>query len=214
MSRETRRQPGRSVEQLEQIVADTAAERDALAFALDRVAVGVVVLRRSDVISVNRAAKSLITQAPDVVLTTTGDGLSGRRMSITSALVALARETEGVPATATVDAADAEKRFHVFVVPFGERAAEMSVIFLCDPSREIHASEEALRKLYAMTTAEARLACELANGNSVDEAAARLNIKPNTARSHLKKVFSKTHTKRQGDLVRILTSTFSTVEIE
>ncbi|MNH09625.1 hypothetical protein D3C79_690860 [compost metagenome] len=45
---------------------------------------------------------------------------------------------------------------------------------------------------------------ELANGLSLEEAAEVLNVRRNTARAHLRSIFSKTGVRRQTELVRII----------
>ena len=44
----------------------------------------------------------------------------------------------------------------------------------------------------------------MANGLSLDEAAELLNIRRNTARAHLRSIFSKTGVRRQTELVRLI----------
>ncbi|MGD9590114.1 MAG: helix-turn-helix transcriptional regulator [Pyrinomonadaceae bacterium] len=63
-----------------------------------------------------------------------------------------------------------------------------------------------LRRLYGLTPAEERLARMIADGHSVQEACAMLNISANTARTHLKRIFSKTDTHRQSSLVKLILS--------
>jgi len=65
-------------------------------------------------------------------------------------------------------------------------------------------STKVAQKLYGLTPAEAALARELANGLSLDEAAEELGIRKNTARAHLRSIFSKTGVRRQTELVRIM----------
>jgi DNA-binding CsgD family transcriptional regulator len=60
------------------------------------------------------------------------------------------------------------------------------------------------RDFYGMTRAEARLAALIAGGYSLIDAAAILNISHNTARTHMKRVYSKTNTHRQVGLIRLL----------
>ena len=60
------------------------------------------------------------------------------------------------------------------------------------------------KQLFNLTKAETALAMELANGLSLEEAAENLNIRRNTARAHLRSIFSKTGVRRQTELVRIL----------
>jgi DNA-binding CsgD family transcriptional regulator len=47
------------------------------------------------------------------------------------------------------------------------------------------------------------LAIKLANGLSLEEAAEAIGIRRNTARAHLRSIFSKTGVRRQTELVRI-----------
>jgi len=59
------------------------------------------------------------------------------------------------------------------------------------------------QQLFQLTPAETALAIQLANGLSLEEAAEALNIRRNTARAHLRSIFSKTGVRRQTELVRI-----------
>jgi DNA-binding CsgD family transcriptional regulator/PAS domain-containing protein len=70
-------------------------------------------------------------------------------------------------------------------------------------------SLDAIRHLsgyYRMTPAEARLAALILKGRSLLAAASELRISKNTARTHMKRIYLKTETHRQVDLVRLLTS--------
>jgi len=61
--------------------------------------------------------------------------------------------------------------------------------------------ERALISLYGLTRGEATLAGKLVQGKSIEEAATELFISTNTARTHLKRIFMKTDTHRQPELV-------------
>jgi DNA-binding CsgD family transcriptional regulator len=64
-----------------------------------------------------------------------------------------------------------------------------------------------LVRLYGLTRGEASLAAHLVQGKSIEDAAAELFISPHTARTHLKRIFMKTDTHRQTELVvRILSA--------
>jgi len=65
-------------------------------------------------------------------------------------------------------------------------------------------SESMLRRMFDLTPAEARLAQSLTRGDSLDEVAQALNIKMTTARTQLAAIFGKTRTRRQAQLVAIL----------
>jgi len=80
----------------------------------------------------------------------------------------------------------------------------VAALFLVDPERRLDLPLEALRQLYGLTPAEARLAALVGEGLGLPEVAARLGIARETAKSNLRAVFAKTGTRRQSELVRLL----------
>jgi DNA-binding CsgD family transcriptional regulator len=80
------------------------------------------------------------------------------------------------------------------------------VLFIRDAERKSEASRDMVRRLFDLTPAEASLALALANGLTLDEAADQLDIRKNTARAHLRAIFSKIGVTRQTTLVRVLLS--------
>ena len=85
----------------------------------------------------------------------------------------------------------------------GSRRAAAAV-FVRDPEQQTQAPQEVVRQLFNLTPAETALAMQLMNGLSLDEAAELLHVKRNTARAHLRAIFSKTGVTRQTELVRML----------
>lgn len=77
-------------------------------------------------------------------------------------------------------------------------------LFLRDPDRKPQGVQEIIRKLFDLTPAETSLALLLTNGLTLEEAAEESGISKNTARTHLRAIFSKTGVTRQATLVRIL----------
>jgi DNA-binding CsgD family transcriptional regulator len=63
-----------------------------------------------------------------------------------------------------------------------------------------------LQEGFGLTPAEARLACALLAGGTLKDAATRIGISPNTAKTQLQVVFQKTRTGRQQELVSLLRS--------
>ena len=61
-----------------------------------------------------------------------------------------------------------------------------------------------LAKTFRLTPAEAKLACVIARGASLEIAARELKISRETARNQLRSVFAKTDTHRQSELVALL----------
>ncbi len=76
-------------------------------------------------------------------------------------------------------------------------------VFVRDPEGKAHPPVKLAQQLFQLTPAETALAIQLANGLSLEEAAEALNIRRNTARAHLRSIFSKTGVRRQTELVRI-----------
>ena len=78
------------------------------------------------------------------------------------------------------------------------------VVYIRDAVGRSMASETVAKQLFNLTRAETALAMELANGLSLEEAAEVLNVRRNTARAHLRSIFSKTGVRRQTEVVRII----------
>jgi DNA-binding CsgD family transcriptional regulator len=86
---------------------------------------------------------------------------------------------------------------------YGQLAA---LVFVGDPEAAPLSRSAVLRSFYGLTPTEARIADLLAGGNEVREVAARSGITLETARFHVKRVLSKTGTRRQTELVRLMLS--------
>ena len=54
---------------------------------------------------------------------------------------------------------------------------------------------------FGLTPAETRVLCEIIRGNGLLATAAKLNICGTTARTHVRRIFDKTGTKRQTELI-------------
>ncbi|TIW77403.1 MAG: helix-turn-helix transcriptional regulator, partial [Mesorhizobium sp.] len=64
-----------------------------------------------------------------------------------------------------------------------------------------------LAGLFDLTPAEARLASALSQGRTLTEAAASANITVKTGRTYLERIFAKTGTRQQSQLVALLKGT-------
>jgi DNA-binding CsgD family transcriptional regulator len=105
-----------------------------------------------------------------------------------------------------------DPRLELFAAPAHDRppiaVPVPALIGFVSDGRPLGADAEAmLAAAYGLTTSEARLALALCRGRSLTEAAADLHLTIETARNYSKKVFAKTGTRGQADLVRkLLTS--------
>lgn len=80
------------------------------------------------------------------------------------------------------------------------------LVLIFDPLRATAPDHRRLQLALGVTPAEAALAGRVAAGLSVTEAARELNISLNTARTQLKSVYSKTGTRSQAQLTRLILS--------
>lgn len=94
-------------------------------------------------------------------------------------------------------------------IPLGQwsesRQRPVVAVFLRNPeANTTQPSQELVRRLFGLTRMEAALALLLTEGLTLDEAAEQLNVRRNTARTHLRSIFCKTGVTRQTMLVRLL----------
>jgi len=87
-------------------------------------------------------------------------------------------------------------------VGLGPRPAAMLIV--TDRQARFAQVEERLRALYALTPTELRVALALVQGGGRSGVAERLGISETTARSHLSRIFEKTGTTRQAELVALI----------
>lgn len=79
----------------------------------------------------------------------------------------------------------------------------LAILILCLPASALPITTR-LPSVYRLTVAEDRLARHLAAGGSVEEFAECHDISVNTVRTHLKRLFEKTGTARQGELIALI----------
>jgi DNA-binding CsgD family transcriptional regulator len=79
-----------------------------------------------------------------------------------------------------------------------------AIVILIDPDARSPTPETNLRTVFRLTEAEARLATQLALGESLEHVADQFGIAKETARSQLKSIFTKTGVHRQAELVAVL----------
>ncbi len=195
-------------------------ERTARTEILDRIPVGILVLDlKQRVIVTNRAAQEILEAADGVVLR---DGvLHAARPRDERELQRMIREAirfdpnpgfatpfepgylaierpSGAPAYAAVVT-------RVFSSP--KRSAvgdEVAAIFIGNPTPGRIAHANTFRELFGLTRAEAEVVALMSVGNSLEEISEIRGVTIHTTRTLLKRVFAKTQTNRQGEIVRLV----------
>jgi DNA-binding CsgD family transcriptional regulator len=80
----------------------------------------------------------------------------------------------------------------------------MVLVLITDPERQATANAELLMQMFKLTPKEAAMAAKLSEGKSVEQAAGELSITYETARTHLRRIFSKTGASRQAELLLLI----------
>lgn len=88
-------------------------------------------------------------------------------------------------------------------IPFGPSQPAAAVIVI-DPGAGQVINSDSLRAVFGLTSAEAKVAAKLAEGRSAEEIAAEARASVQTVRTHIRRVLSKTDTKRQGELIALI----------
>ncbi len=181
--------------------------------ALDRLPAAVFFLARDGTVLFHNAEARRLLATGDLSLTREGRLVgrsTGQPLARAVADACRTGDGDGLGAGETFHLPRAEgKPYGVVVSPLRSPCMPLlpsppaAVVLVTDPDRPLVATR-VLQRLYGLTAAEARLACIVASGQTLDDAADALGITLNTARWTLKNVFAKTDTSRQAELVRLL----------
>jgi DNA-binding CsgD family transcriptional regulator len=113
--------------------------------------------------------------------------------------LALSRPGDRPPLLVLVSPLRGEQADPAWTVP------PVAIVILRAPEDVPVPSQAELRSLFALTPAEARVACLLPE-RTVEEIARDLGVRVATVRSHVQRLLAKTGTRRQSELVRLLVS--------
>lgn len=144
-----------------------------------------------------RAATPDATGRLQGLIAKAGAGAGGARVG---GSMALASPSGRPPLSVMVSPVGAE-RLALF------QAGPSVIVCVTDLEAGVRPPAEALRDLFGLTRAEARVALALLEGASPREAASRLGVSFYTVRGHLAQIFDKTGVKRQSEMVRLMLRT-------
>lgn len=182
--------------------------------ALDLIHYGVVVTSPD--------GHALFTNAQAGQLLSDGDGISldangicrAARLEDTQRLhgaMAQARDTGDT--TALTLETEIGSSLRVTVQPYESPDAAASTLvclFLFSDATQSAPEPRLLQDMFGLTVSESRLAAALAQGMTMDEAAAECGVTKSSARTYLKNIFSKLGVSRQAELVRTILVSLAT----
>ena len=137
--------------------------------------------------------------------------------AISSALSA--REgTLRAPTPVSISRGEHRRPLQILVAPIppqisGTNRQPAAALFISDSEQAYEPNITLLQTAFSLTESEARVATALTLGKTIDQIAVEFGISPGTVRTHLKRIFAKTDTSRQSDLVRLLLMTWSNLRL-
>lgn len=182
---------------------------------LDRLSAGVILLdQRMKVIYANAAARA--HGSDDGALRLNGHGVTTRSAPHSLRLAELIRAAQsGMPAGSMSVPRISDGRL-LIVLALSVRGKDISrftdanmpdaavLLFVIDPANRAGIPVALIMDAYGLTQAEARVALAASSGKTVSETAIELGLSPNTVKTHLRKVFTKTDTNRQAELAGLM----------
>ena len=162
---------------------------------------------------INNAAEAIVHR---------GDGLTIRKQRLAARtskdnrqldnIIGRASKTElvdGQSTTMRVIRSAGRSPYVVTVAPISQHVTAFpmprpgAIVLISDPARVPIVDDRALRTIFELTAAEARLAIALASGQNIKDYAERSGIAIATARVHLRNAMNKSGVRRQADLIRL-----------
>jgi len=184
---------------------------------LDRLPYGVAILDAAgNVLIMNRAAVRIAAEGDGIDATGAGLAILHRpsagayKRILADTLTGEADRPSRAGGTVAVERPSGRRSYLVTVTPLPgpqpifTRHVPAAAVFISDPESQERPPEDAFREMFGLTPAEAGLAACLSTGLPLDACADLRGITRATARTYLKRIFAKTGTSRQAELVRLL----------
>ena len=203
--------------------------------ALDSLEIGVILVNRSSkIVFANKSATIMLKSGEPLRRTGEGFAASDLRQAVPLQVALSHAIADNVDASARdvsdMQAEAAPRRGSVLalrsqrlgrslvlsVVPASNAATEpadaAAIVYIIDPKLDTTKQLQPVCVLFGLSPVETRLVCLLTAGQTLQDAAKAMRIKDQTARSYLKQIFSKTDTRRQADLVRVMLCSLLRIE--
>jgi DNA-binding CsgD family transcriptional regulator len=117
-------------------------------------------------------------------------------------------QSAGMPIPVRIDRISMQRPFHLVVIPISLKGVILeevhAAVLVSDAEQAKSMNPALLSGFYDLTPKEAVIANLIHQGKTLERVARELNISGKTARTHLRRIFSKTRTSRQAELVALL----------
>jgi DNA-binding CsgD family transcriptional regulator len=195
-----------------------AQERDHFVTALDQLAVGVVLTSDTGkALHLNSAAERIVASGDGLVMRQ-GHLVAGSHreqvrlqqlIGMTSAKTAAASFQRS--GRCAVRRPSGKPPWLVLVAPCGEigsadflSSRPACLILIRHPEKQEGNAALELQQLFGLTMQESRVAVAIAEGHGIAHVAEEMGLSAITVRNHLQRVFAKTNSSRQAELVRVI----------
>ena len=200
-------------------------ERKLLAGTVDKMLLGIVILdERGMFLRMNKVAEDILGEQDGIALkhslleaSYSSENQELQRL-IRQALLHAHKAIKGLENAMSITRPSGKTKLGIAVGPVptsdwseGKHRPTLA-LFIRDSERKSQSSGDMLRQLFELTPAEAALSLLLTEGLSLDEASDELGIRKNTARAHLRSIFSKTGVTRQTSLIRLLLNSMTPLD--
>jgi DNA-binding CsgD family transcriptional regulator len=204
---------------IQQTVMQTASPRFAPQIVLDRLPHSVLIVDRGGhIVEMNGAARQLLTAGRGIGVTKLRLTVGGDDDQFHAALhtvLAPGNAKAGTVQTLILTPTGSDAPLTLVIsratpVIIGQTTpSDLAIVSIPNAQRHSDSDEDILRTAFGLSPAQARLATMMMAGYSVKEAAQGLKIAESSARQYLKIIFSKTGTRRQSELVRVIGNTLA-----
>lgn len=195
---------------LQQYTQNLHAKIELGARAIDALALPMLIVNAKGVILHLNAGATLLLNNRDSGLTGKMGGLYATDLACKPKLTALLAQATAAPATGGAMFLSGDEPRQVFVTPLPAASPLVRdwqtplALVLVTGAEKNQSALQLLGSLYDLSPAELRIASALLTGKSLEEYCQASGVTINTVRSQLKILFSKTSTRKQAELVALL----------
>jgi len=176
----------------------SAAERAGMATLVDRIRVAAFLVEPSGRIAfANRLGEALLTDG--AILRASQRMLAALEPSVQKLLSAALSGDSTAPQMTLVETRDGKRVLSI--LPPSDESGGYGVVMVASPEAELPLPGPMLAQAYGLTMAEIRVLTALLKRHALGRIAADLGVTQRTVKAHLQKLFDKTGTRRQSDLI-------------